>query len=114
MSRLTFRLFGRFEVWRDRQPLTGLVSGKSRELLCYLLLHRQHPHSREALADLLWADKSGPQARRYLRKAIWQLRTALNCNEATTGHGLLIADRDWLAVKLGESTTFDVADFEDT
>jgi DNA-binding SARP family transcriptional activator len=49
-----------------------------------------------------------------LRKAIWQLRTALNCNEATTGHGLLIADRDWLAVKLGESTTFDVADFEDT
>ena len=78
MSCLRVRLFGKLSVTRDGQNLDGLTSCKVQELLCYLLLHRDRVHSREALAGLLWADCSTPQPKKYLRQALWQLQAALS------------------------------------
>jgi hypothetical protein len=54
MSRLCITVFGKFDVRCDDEALEGLDTRKVQELFCYLLLNRDQPHSREALASLLW------------------------------------------------------------
>jgi DNA-binding SARP family transcriptional activator len=56
------------------------VPAKAFELLCYLLLHRDRAHEREALARLLWPGSADRSARKYLRQALWQLHTALGAD----------------------------------
>src|SRR5688572_12678309 len=58
MGALRVMLFRRFHAEVDDQPLVGFEARKMQELFCYLLLHRDHPHSREVLAELLWNDNS--------------------------------------------------------
>ncbi len=113
MPQLIFRLFGRFEIFWGQQVVGPLVTGKARELLCYLLLRRRHPHARETLAGRFWGDTSTAQSRKYLRKAIWQLQAALGCNEVSPGQPLLRVDRDWIVLELNDGASLDVADFED-
>lgn len=71
------RLLGSFSVASGDSVLKGLSSGKANELFCYLLLHRDVPHSRETLATQLWEKSSISQAKDYLRHALWQLQSAL-------------------------------------
>jgi DNA-binding SARP family transcriptional activator len=79
VSDLRIHLLGVFRVERGGQALPGLEAGKAQELFCYLLLHRQRPHPREALADLLWGEQGpSPQARKHLRQALWQLQAAVD------------------------------------
>lgn len=70
------RMFGRVSVLRDDRPVPAL-SAKALELLCYLVLHRDRAHTREALARLLWPDAPDGQAKKYLRQTLWQLQTNL-------------------------------------
>jgi len=66
------------------------------ELFCYLLLHRERSHAREALASLLWGDHSTAQSKNYLRKALWQMLTALECEDGDSNHRLLVVEPDWV------------------
>jgi DNA-binding SARP family transcriptional activator len=70
-------VFGQFQAFSGPEPLAILQSRKAQELLAYLLLYRQQVHGREALAALLWPDQAADQARRYLRKTLWQLQSGL-------------------------------------
>jgi DNA-binding SARP family transcriptional activator len=107
---LRFRLFGKFTAHHDAGLLTGLESSKDQELLSYLLIHRDRPHSREALASLLWADTSTEKSKKYLRQALWHLHAALNSDNGDT-HVLLV-DHDWLTLNPCSSLWTDVAAFE--
>jgi len=78
------------------------------ELLCYLLLHRERGHAREALAGRLWPDTSDSLARKYLRQAIWRLQSALVSSE------LLIAHPGWIRINPEAVLWLDVAAFEET
>jgi DNA-binding SARP family transcriptional activator len=49
-------LFGRFRVEYGEETVEGLGTFKVQELLSYLLIHRNRPRPREALAALLWGD----------------------------------------------------------
>ena len=69
-------LFGRVSVLRDDRPLP-ILSAKALELLCYLVLHHDRSHTREALSRLLWPDAPDGQAKKYLRQTLWQLQTNL-------------------------------------
>lgn len=90
--------------------MQGLDAGKDQELLSYLLIHRERPHSREALATLLWGNTSTEKSKKYLRQALWHLHTALNTQN---GNGeVLIVDHDWLSLNPGSDLWTDVADFE--
>lgn len=109
MSALDIRLFGKFCVQRDEHPLHGLDAAKVQELLCYLLLHRDRPHSREALAGILWGDAPTEKSKKYLRQALWQLQTAL---EPQPGEGVLLVDAEWIQLNLRAEFSFDVAAFE--
>ena len=91
--------------------LKGLEASKDQELLSYLLIHRDRPHSREALASLLWADTSTEKSKKYLRQALWHLHAALNSDNGN-GTDVLLVDHDWLTLNPCCNLWTDVADFE--
>ena len=111
MPRLHFRLFGKFTAHHDDDLLKGLDASKDQELLSYLLIHRDRPHSREALATLLWGETSTEKSKKYLRQALWHLHAALNSNQQNDADVLLV-DHDWLSLNPRSDLWTDVADFE--
>ena len=112
MSRLSVRLFGRLSVRRDDQVVCALNPSKVQELFCYLLLHRDRPHPREALASLLWGDTSTSQSKKYLRQSLWQLQAALTMHHAPPDHRLLRVEAEWVQLNSTSELQLDVALFE--
>jgi DNA-binding SARP family transcriptional activator len=101
-------LFGRFHAEADGQPLPGLDGAKVQELYCFLLLHRDRPHSRASLASLLWGDLPEAHARQYLRKALWQLGAALDGPPVDA----LTVESGWIQFAPAGGHWLDVAQFE--
>src|SRR5215472_10137597 len=88
---LHIRLLGEFRVWTDRGPITSFNSARAQAFLAYLLLHRDAPQARQALAFLLYPDSTEKQARTNLRQLIHLIRQALpNADEfvAAEGHSV--------------------------
>lgn len=111
MAAITIRLFGRFDLRRDGQPAAAPGARRARELLAYLALHRGHPQPRETLASRLWEDAAPEQARKYLRQALWQVQTALQCEGAPAP--LLEVDPEWVQLNDSPSLEVDVGRFDD-
>jgi len=74
---LEFRLFGIGQAWYHGQPLDGFPNLQCHRLLCYLLLNRRHPHSRERLAAVFWSEYPTSTSRKYLRNSLWKLSKKL-------------------------------------
>ncbi len=100
-------LFGQFRLQTDGHP-ESLKPARAQELLSFLLLHPSRSHARERLAGVLWDDPE--HGRAYLRKALWQLHTALaRCRQPCPG--LLVADEQ--SVRLAPAACWsDVQAFE--
>jgi DNA-binding SARP family transcriptional activator len=113
MSLLRISLFGRFDVEYGQVSLTGFDAGKVQELFCYLLLYREHPHPREALATLLWECSQTDRPNRCLRKTIWQLRSALNSRTVPLSKHVLLVEPDWIQLNSEADLWLDVAVFEE-
>lgn len=112
MPDLQIHLFGKFSVRHDDRPATGFDAYKEQELLSYLLLHRNRPHSRETLAGLLWGDASTEKSKKYLRQALWHIQAAL---EARPGGGAVLSvEHDWVQLNAGVALWLDVEMFERT
>jgi DNA-binding SARP family transcriptional activator/predicted ATPase len=69
--RLTF--LGKPQIIRDGVPVTGFVYNKALAVLAYLAVTKR-PHSREALAGLLWGEIPDVAAKANLRKILSALR----------------------------------------
>ena len=78
MASLEIRLFGKFSLQKGGHELECLQCAKAKELLCYLLLHRDRSHLREVLGSLLWGDCTTAQSRKYFRQTLWQLQQGLH------------------------------------
>jgi DNA-binding SARP family transcriptional activator len=89
----------------------GLDASKDQELLSYLLIYRDRPHSRETLATLLWGNTSTEKSKKYLRQALWHLHAALNSENGNATEVLLV-DHDWLSLNSRSNLWTDVAEFE--
>jgi DNA-binding SARP family transcriptional activator len=109
MSDLAISMFGRLEIQRDDSTPVTAPPKKARELLAYLLLYRRG-HPREKLATLLWHGDT-KQTKAYLRKALWQLRQALDADDA--GPSVLQTEGDWIQIHPEADLWLDVAVFED-
>jgi len=107
---ISIRVFGKLSVEQGGRTLEGLHAGKPLELFCYLLLHRDRFHSREALASLLWGNFTTVQSKKYLRQVLWQLQT-LFYNGGGSGDVLLVT-RDSVRFNSASGTWLDVAVFE--
>jgi DNA-binding SARP family transcriptional activator len=81
-SRLSLFLFGSPRIELDGKPV-AVDTRKAIALLAHLAITRQ-PHSRDALAALLWPEYDQPHAYAALR------RTLSTLNKALGGHGLAI------------------------
>jgi DNA-binding SARP family transcriptional activator len=111
MDVVQITLFGRLAIRRGGQPVE--LPAKAAELLCFLLLHRGRPQTREALATALWAEADAVQGKKYLRKALWQLQQALE-GDGPGAAPLLQLDHDWVALQVGVLIGVDAYIFEDT
>jgi DNA-binding SARP family transcriptional activator len=107
---LSVRLFGRLSVHDGDTELERLATGKPTELFCYLLLHRERLHSREALASLFWGDHTTSQSKKHLRQALWRIQALLERESQPLS--IFVADRDSLRVNCNDDIWLDVAIFE--
>lgn len=112
MSALAVRLFGKFDVHRDGRPVADLEACRVQELFSYLLLHRDRPHPRTALAGLLWGDRPGAQHMKYLRQALWQLQTALEASADLESPRVVLVETEWVRLNAQTDLWLDVAEFE--
>ena len=77
MSAFLLRLFGPpLLATGEAGDGVAQLGAKPLALLAYLVLERR-PHSREALAGLLWGESPEVEARASLRQALKQLRDVL-------------------------------------
>jgi len=111
MSTLKIRLFGKFSIQRDAEPIKGLVGNKERELLSYLLIRRDRSHAREMLASVLWGDTSTEKSKKYLRQALWHVQAALHV-ETSMNPQLFVVEQNWVHVNSQSELWLDVDVFE--
>ena len=112
MIQIEILLFGRFSFRYQGVELAGLDLAKVQELLCYLLLYRNRPHAREALAGLLWGDSPAVQAKKQLRQTLWQLQSALGRLGDELLSTFLAVESDWICLNLTPAITLDIDQFE--
>lgn len=114
MTAISFQLFGKFCAQCSEKEL-DVHALKEQELLSYLLVYRNRPHSREMLASLLWGAYSTEKSKKYLRQALWHLQNAL---EPKTGAGemgfggVLLIENEWVQLNAEAEMWLDVAEFE--
>src|SRR5262249_40176112 len=109
---LSVCMLGRLRVCRNGEPLCGLETRKTQELLAYLLLYRGRPHARDALADVLRGEHSTEQSRKYLRQTLWHLQVALNGPEGSESQRLLQVEGDWVGINPEAPLWLDLATLE--
>ncbi len=103
---LELHLLGSLQINLDGRPLTGLASSKAKALLCYLAVTAR-PHTRQALAGLLWPDLPEADARRNVRGDLLKLRQLIPAHLLVT-HQTLAFDQEsdyWLDVSLFQRET---------
>jgi predicted ATPase/DNA-binding SARP family transcriptional activator len=101
MDALHLELLGAPQITRGGSPIAGFVSAKAPALLIYLAVTAR-PHTRAALAGLLWGELPEPDARMNLRNAIANLRRLVGPHLIITRETLAF-DRSapyWLDVEL--------------
>lgn len=113
MARLSVSLFGKLSLRLNGHPLPGFDARKLQQLLCYLLIHRNHPQSREVLASLFWGDHSTEQSKKHLRQTLWQLQSTLTREQQPIDNSLLTVDAEWVGLQSSADLWLDVAAFED-
>ena len=111
MSAVRFFLLGKFCLEIHGKETCKIEPRKAEELLGFLLLNRNRPQSRERLAELLWGESSQDQANNYLRKALWQLQSALDAPRFGE-QGLLLIDGEWIQINPQLEIWLDIAVLE--
>lgn len=110
---LHVRLFGNLRIQQNERKLECFQSNRAKELFCYLLLHRDHPHSRETLAGRFWADCDKDKSRKYLRQALWQLHQSMRgAQPGCHGHCFNVEGELISWDKRNDSVWVDVFQFE--
>lgn len=103
MSRCSLTLFGAPRLEVNDQPV-NTDRRKALALLSYLAVTRK-PHTREALAALLWPDYDTSKAFAYLRRTLWEINQLL-------GEGVVLAERDMVELDPQADLWIDVIEFQ--
>jgi len=84
---------------------------KTRDLLCFLLLHARETLERDLVAERLWPMRPPGKARRCLSTTLWRLRQILECCSLPV-QPYLLTGRSTLTFNTTASYWFDVQVFE--
>jgi DNA-binding SARP family transcriptional activator/predicted ATPase len=104
MAQLTLHAFGPPRLERGGRPI-DLAVRKAQALIVYLAVTRQ-PHSREALATLLWPDSDQREGRGRIRRMLHRVSEAL-------GSDVLATDGDTVRIHPNLDLWLDCAVFRD-
>jgi DNA-binding SARP family transcriptional activator len=108
---LAVKLFGSGTACYYDRPMDGFPNHQSYLVLCYLLLNRQHKQNRERLASVFWGNYSTNVSRKYLRNALWKLRSVFQSVGAELEDYLQVND-DSVAFQFSSPYHLDVESFE--
>jgi DNA-binding SARP family transcriptional activator len=108
---LAVRLFGRGTASYFDRPIDGFPNHQSYLLFCYLLLNRQHKQNRERLASVFWGNYNTSISLKYLRNALWKLRTDFQSMGAELENYLQVND-DNVAFQRSSPYQLDIETFE--
>jgi len=108
---LTVKLFGSGTASIYDRPIDGFPFHQAYLVFCYLLLNRQHKQNRERLASVFWGDYSTNVSRKYLRNALWKLRSVFQSAGAELEDYLQVND-DSIAFQRSSPYQLDVETFE--
>jgi DNA-binding SARP family transcriptional activator len=112
MDKLQVFLFGKFRIKYAEQEIEKLPPAKAQELLSYLLLNRDRPHYREAVATVLWDNKPTVQSKQYLRRALWQIQSTFSAWQVSPDKTIVLAEGDWIQFNLQARIWVDAIYFE--
>jgi predicted ATPase/DNA-binding SARP family transcriptional activator len=104
---LSIFLLGTLEVKQGSKPLNGFESNKVRALLAYLAVESNRPHTRDALAALLWPDSTQEAALCSLRNALANLRRTIGDQNASPRY--LLITRETIQFNPASNITLDIA-----
>jgi predicted ATPase/DNA-binding SARP family transcriptional activator len=110
MPHLELSVLGALRMTLDGQPLTGFESAKARALLVYLALEPNRPHSRDALAGLLWPEHPNQVARDNLRQTLANLRRVIG-DRNSSKHLFLSVTRDAVQFNVTSDHSLDAVEF---
>jgi DNA-binding SARP family transcriptional activator len=113
MATLRIQLFGRFCASSAGREVFNFEGGKVQDLFCYLLLHRK-VQARETLAGLFWGESDHSQAKKYLRKALWQLQATLEISFGPLNGRVILVEGDWVRLNPQFDLWVDVVAFEES
>ena len=108
---LAVKLFGSGTACYYDRPMDGFPNHQSYLVLCYLLLNRQHKQNRERLASVFWGNYSTNVSRKYLRNALWKLRSVFQSVGAELEDYLQVND-DSVTFQYSSPYRLDVESFE--
>lgn len=100
---------GRFDVVGEEGQTATFRSRKVGSLLAFLCLNLGRPISNHTLKEVLWPDSDGDRQSQSLRRAITDLRDAL---EQDTGRGNLVQTENGTVTLAEDVVDFDVRRFE--
>jgi DNA-binding SARP family transcriptional activator len=109
MPQLQLNLLGPLQIMLDGVSLTFRYE-KVRALLAYLAAEADRPHTRSALAGLLWPESPEVDARRNLSQALFQLRQTIG--DANQTPPWLVVTRDTLQFNAAADQQVDVTEFD--
>jgi DNA-binding SARP family transcriptional activator len=108
---LEVKLFGAGAARYFDRPMDGFPSHQSYQLLCYLLLNREHIQKRERLASIFWGNYATNASRKYLRNALWKLRAVFQSVGGQMENYVQVDD-DTIAFQKSSPYRLDVETFE--
>ncbi len=110
MPSLGLYLLGPFQVNLDDTNITAsLRTEKERALLTYVVVESDHPHTREAMAELFWPERPEGVARTNLRQALLGVRRAIGDRDSSTPY--LLVDDTTVRFNLSQSYWLDTEAF---
>ena len=112
MQQLNVFGFGHLRLQYADAEITTFPTRHVEELLSYLLVHRNVPHHREKLIELLWPRTATSRARPRFSTVLWRLRSLLG-DLSLTPDDYLQVNRQTVAFVPGSTWFFDIVSFED-
>lgn len=109
MPHLVLSLLGGIQINYRFADYIQLRTNKARALLAYLVVERDNPHRREALATMLWPDRPARAARTSLRQELYSLRKVLSDRDSE--NPFLLYSNQEIQFNLESDHWLDVADF---
>lgn len=109
MSGLEISILGPFQVSAGTAIQHKLESNKVRALFAYLIAEMNRPHSREALAEMLWPESVAQSGLANLRYALADLRKVIGDEDAYPPY--LIISRDSLQFNVASNFQLDALEF---